>query len=226
VLGEKDDAARSMTEAADVVEKEVLQLERPNRRFADLRRLSGALVVGDPRGNLDHARSEAAGIAKELRTDALIGDRATKAAVLDRIGDASHIHLATHAEFDLKTPLNSSITLADGYLTGREIMEVRIKADLVALSACETGLSRPLGGDELAGLAQALFYAGARSLIVSLWRVNDRSTAELFRKFYRALDNNSDRAVALSKAIIALKAQRRWSDPYHWGAFQIMGNWE
>ena len=186
----------------------------------------GPLVVGDPRGDLAHARAEAASIGKLLGTKALIGHRATKAAVLDRMADASLIHLATHGVFNQKSPLDSYVVFADHNITAREIMGLRTKADLVVLSACETGVSHPLGGDELAGLAQAFFYAGARSLIVSLWRVADGSTAELFRLFYRALKIKGDKSEALSEAIGALKAQKRWSHPYYWGAFQVMGNWD
>jgi hypothetical protein len=97
--------------------------------------------------------------------------------------------------------------------------------DLLVLSACETGLVGSLGGDELAGLAQAFFHAGARSLVVSLWQVNDLATASLMSGFYSARKLGLDKASALTQAMSQVRAQQKWSHPFYWDAFVMMGDW-
>ena len=184
---------------------------------------SGALVAGNPRGDLEHAGREAQKVAKKLGTEPLIESQATKKAVLERLSDASIVHLATHAYFAPGSPLDSGIVLADGVLTAREVMSHRLQADLLVLSACQTGMAEALGGDELAGLAQAFLQAGARSLVVSLWSVNDPATAALMTAFYAARHAGGDKATALSQAMADVR--KEWPHPYYWGGFVLMGDW-
>ena len=158
-----------------------------------------------------------------LGTKPLIGPQATKKAVLKRLSGASVVHLATHAYFAPGSPLDSGIVFADGVLTAREVMSHRLKADLLVLSACQTGMAGVLGGDELAGLAQAFLQAGARSLVVSLWSVNDPATAALMSAFYATRQEGADKAVALSRAMAQVR--EGWPHPYYWGAFVLMGDW-
>ena len=129
-----------------------------------------ALVIGNPRGDLPYAEVEANGVAERFGTTPLLGAAATKFAVLTRLPEATLIHLATHAFFDADNPLESGIVLADGVLTAREVLQHRLQADLLVLSACESGQVGSLGGEELAGLSQAFLQTGVRSLLVSLWR--------------------------------------------------------
>ena len=118
--------------------------------------------------------------------------------------------------------------LADGVLTAREILERGLRApDFLALSACQTGMAGALGGDEMAGLSQALLYAGARSLLVSLWAVNDPATAHLMAGFYRGWrEQGLDKATALREAMEATRSARpAWAHTYYWGAFTLVGDW-
>jgi hypothetical protein len=184
-----------------------------------------ALVVGNPRGDLASAEVEAEGVAKHFGTCSFLRDRATKAEVLSRLPDATLIHLATHAFFDIKNPLESGIVLADGILTAREVLEHRLQADLLVLSACESGRVGSLGGEELAGLSQAFLQAGVRSLLVSLWRVNDPATAALMQAFYNARQAGADKALALRQAMTHIQQNPRWTHPHYWGAFILLGDW-
>jgi CHAT domain-containing protein len=104
-------------------------------------------------------------------------------------------------------------------------MKHRLRADLLVLSACQTGISESLAGDEFAGLAQAFLYAGARSVLVSLWSVQDTSTADLMTAFYTNLSNGSNKAQALTQAMGTVRAHTQWQLPYFWGAFVLIGDW-
>ena len=184
------------------------------------------LVVGDPRGNLSDAKAEAEEVAKRFNTEALLGTAATKSAVLARLPGATLIHLATHAEFKAEKPLESRIELAaDEVLTAREILQHRLQTDLLVLSACETGQVGFLGGEELAGLSQAFLQAGVRSLLITLWKVEDLATSKLMEAFYDARQEGADKAKALRQAMTSLQNDPRWSHPYYWGAFVLMGDW-
>jgi len=186
------------------------------------------LVVGNPHGDLPlpHAEAEANAVAERFGTKPLLGAAATKSEALARFPDATLIHLATHAFFDADNPLESGIILADGVLTAREVLQHRLQADLLVLSACESGQVGFLGGEELAGLSQAFLQAGVRSLLVSLWQVNDPATAALMRAFYTARQAGVDKALALRQAMTQIQRNPRWTHPYYWGAFVLMGDWE
>jgi len=185
------------------------------------------LVVGNPLGDLPHAESEARAVAQRFGTTPLLGAAATKSAVLASLEEASLIHLATHAFFDLDDPLASGVVLAAGeILTAREILHHRLQADLLVLSACESGLVGSLGGEEMAGLSQAFLQAGVRSLLVSLWQVNDPATTTLMHAFYAAYQAGADKALALRRAMTQIQHDPRWTHPYFWGAFALLGDWE
>jgi tetratricopeptide (TPR) repeat protein len=182
------------------------------------------LVVGNPTGNLSYAEHEAREVANLLGVAPLIGRDATKQAALEALSKASIVHLATHAFFSPHSPLDSGIRLSDGILTAKEIITHRLGIDLLVLSACQTGMAAPLGGGELAGLGNAFLSSGVRSLVLSLWAVNDRSTAALMLRFYDALRAGSPRAQALSQAMAVIEAEEKWSHLYYWGAFVYMGS--
>src|SRR5205807_4335662 len=151
---------------------------------------------------------------------------ATKSEVLVRFPEAGLVHVDAHAFFDPDDPLESGIVLADGVLTAREILQHRLHADLLVLSACESGQVGSLGGEELAGLSQAFLQTGVRSLLVSLWRVNDPATAAFMQAFYTARQAGADKALALRQAMTQIQLDLRWSHPYYWGAFVLEGDWE
>ena len=185
-----------------------------------------ALVVGNPLGDLPYAEVEAREVAERFGAKPLLGVAATKSAVLTRLPEATLIHLATHAFFDAVNPLELGIILADGVLTAREVLQHRLQADLLVLSACESGQVGSLGGEELAGLSQAFLQTGVRSLLVSLWQVNDPATAALMQAFYTAWQAETDKAVALRQAMTQIQQNLRWSHPYYWGAFVLLGDWD
>ncbi len=185
-----------------------------------------ALVVGNPTSNLPYAEDEAREVAARFGTVPLLGSAATKEAVLSHLVDASLIHLATHAFFDPNNPLESGIVLANGVLTARAVLQHRLHADLLVLSACESGQVGSLGGEELAGLSQAFLQAGVRSLLVSLWQVNDPATATLMQAFYTSRQEGADKAQALRQAMTQLQQNLHWAHPYYWGAFVLLGDWD
>ena len=148
------------------------------------------------------------------------------------------VHLSCHGRFQTDHPLESFVRLADGRFTARQWMGLRFRAQLVALSACQTGMSGSLGGDEMAGLSQALLYAGASSLVLTLWSVHDLTTALVMMDFYRRLlgsggDQCADAASALRQAALALRDGALApptdgfdpSDPYYWAPFVFVGDW-
>ena len=103
---------------------------------------------------------------------------------------------------------------------------MRIDADLVTLSACETALGKEMGGEGLVGLTRAFQYAGAHSIVASLWSVGDESTADLMRRFYGYLRTGRSKDEALRAAQIDLIRSRTFSHPFHWGAFTLTGDWK
>jgi CHAT domain-containing protein len=116
---------------------------------------------------------------------------------------------------------------ANGLLQAWEIFEqMRLDADLVTLSACETGLGKELGGEGLVGLTRAFQYAGARTVLASLWSVGDDSTADLMTRFYGHLKSGKSKDEALRASQLEMIRARRSSHPFHWAAFQVIGDWQ
>lgn len=155
------------------------------------------------------------------------------AKALDR--DTRLVHFACHGFVDERFPLESGLALSipgqakeggdNGLLQAWEVFEgVRLNADLVTLSACKTGLGKELAGEGLLGLTWAFQYAGARSVLASLWEVNDASTAELMKRFYRYLARGTGKAEALRRAQLDLLRRPATSAPFFWAAFQLSGD--
>ena len=175
---------------------------------------------------LEGAEKETLAIAKFFKTKAITGKDATKAALKQKLSSARIIHLATHgllADTDKSIP--TAIALAptkndDGLLTPAEIVDLSINAELVVLSACDTGRGA-ITGDGVIGLSRSLITAGAPSVIVSLWSVPDAPTAELMTEFYQQWQQNPDKAVALRNAM--LKTMKKSPAPVNWAAFTLIG---
>lgn len=168
-------------------------------------RVRTAVVVGDPQLGLDWealpgARAEADTIAGLYQTRPLIGSDAQENALRQRIGKGVGVlHLATHGIFDARDPLASAILLSDGNgqmsLTASRLFEQPLAADLVVLSACETGLGQAVAGDDFLGLARSFYLGGARAVMNSLWPVHDKPTREFMEVFHReARDGDYGRA--------------------------------
>jgi CHAT domain-containing protein len=175
---------------------------------------SGALVVGDTRGDLPYADREAQAVAGLLGTNQLTARQATRRGLQEALARTNHLrilHLACHGYFDTDDALSSGILASDNdergepaVLRARDLLAMEFHSDLVALSACQSGLSEVTPGDELMGLNRALLVAGARSVVGSLWRVNDLSTSFLMRFFYEGWVTEG-----LSKVEALRRAQRR-----------------
>ena len=151
--------------------------------------------------------------------------------------EASLLHFACHAVADEASPLDSSLILAlpadwrpgqpNGLLQAWEILEqMRIDADLVTLSACGTALGQELSGEGMVGLTRAFQYAGARSVLASLWAVDDQSTADLMTRFYSALREGATKDAALRAAQVGMIGSPRSSHPALWAAFALTGDWK
>ena len=107
-----------------------------------------------------------------------------------------------------------------------DIYEMKLNADLVVLSACETALGKEIQGEGLLGLTRGFMYAGSPRVVASLWKVDDRSTAELMSRFYEdMLQNKLTPAAALRAAQLSLLQNPRWSHPYYWAPFIFQGEW-
>jgi CHAT domain-containing protein/tetratricopeptide (TPR) repeat protein len=157
---------------------------------------------------------------------------ATKATVLENIRNKDVLHFSCHGLFDNSDPLSSGILLyndkypkARDILTAREIFNLELKAELVTLSACETGINEIKPGEELIGLTRGFLYAGAASVMVSLWSVNAPSTQRLMREFYTQLKGGKDKASALQQAQIKTMETNGYEHPYYWAPFVLIGDW-
>ncbi|MBL8205780.1 MAG: CHAT domain-containing protein [Blastocatellia bacterium] len=146
-----------------------------------------------------------------------------------------YVHFAAHSNVDEDHPARSGIILTlqadskeDGMLQMSEVMRLKLNADLVTLSACRTGLGKLLNGEGIIGLTRAFFYAGAQSVTVSLWSVNDIATASLMKSFYKNLQAGKAKDEALREAKLELLKgqQRAWRHPYYWAAFVLVGDQE
>jgi CHAT domain-containing protein len=146
-----------------------------------------------------------------------------------------YVHFATHGYLDSDRPDLSAIVLSlvdqkgqsqDGFLRAHEIYNLNLPAELVVLSACQTGLGKEIKGEGLVGLTRGFMYAGARRVVVSLWNVNDRATADLMQRFYRGmLREGQTPSAALRKAQAEMWQQKQWQSPYYWAPFVLQGEW-
>lgn len=183
--------------------------------------------LGNPQYDLPFAQSEASTIAAATPgAKVLLRKEASKAAFKRYAGGFRYVHIASHGEFDPEAPLESALLLAadggsDGRLTVSELYSMRLDADLVTLSACETGLGKIASGDDVVGLTRGFLYAGASHIVSSLWQVDDRATGDLMTAFYEGLRGGAEKRAALRQA--QLRALQRYSHPFYWAAFQITG---
>ena len=222
--------------------------EPPSERVEP--RLRSLLARGLRLESLPASRDEVAALERLYGGAArlFLGAAATEEAVKAIRGPVSILHLAGHGLVDDRSPLDSALALAipevpgqgrdNGLLQVWEVLEeVRFDADLVTLSACETALGKEVAGEGILGLTRSFQYAGARTVLASLWRVDDRSTAELMKRFYGHYRRGESKAEALRKAQLDFLSgrvevppepgggpPRDPTHPYHWAAFQLYGD--
>ncbi|MEM6753391.1 MAG: CHAT domain-containing protein [Cyanobacteria bacterium P01_C01_bin.38] len=221
---------------------QVLNLTRKQRKNVETRNFASLqnLIVGNPKmpkippkigeppqqlPPLPGAETEAKAIASLLNNKPLIGSQATESEVVKRLPQARIIHLATHGIFNDVQGLNSGIALTasgkdDGLLTAGEIFDLKLNADLVVLSACDTGRGE-ITGDGVVGLSRSFISAGVPSVLVSLWSVPDAPTASLMTEFYQNFRKNPDKATALREAMLTTMKQH--PAPKDWAAFTLIG---
>jgi len=249
-----------------VVSMTVLNELRASRRERGKRRLAafgdpvfptGAEATpwrGESLGPLPATRKEVESIAAAAPQDSSVwlGAQASEGRVRAIGPDTAIVHFACHGVVDEESPLDSGLVLSpsasaagvtktdNGFLQAWEIFEgVRLDADLVTLSACRSAVGKEVGGEGLVGLSRAFTFAGARSVVASLWNVADESTAELMGVFYRELFAGIPKDEALRRAQCSFlskagtlskggsdQRQDRWRSPFHWAAFELIGDWK
>jgi CHAT domain-containing protein len=146
-----------------------------------------------------------------------------------------YVHFATHGLLNSVHPelsglvfslVNESGEPQEGFLLAHEIFNLKLSAEVVVLSACETGIGTAIKGEGLISLTRGFMYAGAPRVVVSLWGVSDLGTTELMVRFYqRMLKQGMPPAAALRSAQLSLMSEKRWASPYYWAPFTLQGEW-
>jgi len=171
-----------------------------------------------------------------LKRRALDFEASRETALSSDLSQFQIVHFATHGLINNRHPELSGLVLSladkqgrsqNGFLRLNEIYNLRLPAELVVLSACQTGIGKEVRGEGLIGLTRGFMYAGARRLTASLWQVEDAATSELMGRFYRGMlgDKRLSAASALRAAQIEMFKQKQWRSPYYWAAFVIQGEW-
>jgi CHAT domain-containing protein/tetratricopeptide (TPR) repeat protein len=192
-------------------------------------------------GRLLSTRREAAAISalvpERERMLALDFEASRTTALRPELGEYRIVHFATHGMLNNIHPELSGIVLSlvdkegqpqDGFLRLQDIYNLKLSAELVVLSACQTGLGKEIKGEGLIGLTRGFMYAGAPRVVASLWKVDDRATSELMKRFYQGLlgPEALRPAGALRQAQLSIWKQKQWREPYYWAAFVLQGEWK
>ena len=181
----------------------------------------------DPLPGAEREARDIAALFPTRRRKLLVGTKAVRTVVQKAAERYGIVHLATHGIAFAHQPLNSFVVLAenkvaDGMLTAREVMALFLPADLVTLSACQTGLGQ-VSGDGMIGLSRAFLVSGARAVLVSQWSVSDEATSALMLNFYRHYLDSDNKAIALQSAMRELRQDPKYQDPSFWAAFTLVG---
>jgi len=205
---------------------------------AEVKRSASDLAVNLDR--LQYTRTEAQAILalvpENQRFSAFDFTANRTTATLPDLSQYRFIHLATHGLLNTIHPELSGVVLSlfdengadtDGFLRLNDIFNLNLPAELVVLSACETGLGKDVKGEGLVGLTRGFMYAGAKRVAVSLWSVNDTATASLMTKFYQQmLEKKLNPVAALRAAQLEMLKTQAWKAPYYWAAFVVQGEWQ
>ena len=206
--------------------------------FADAQRSAAESGVNDL-SRLRFSRQEAdeiarlAGATRNLKAVDFAANRST--ATDPRLGDYQIVHFATHGLINNQHPDLSGVVLSlvdekgrpqNGFLRLYDIYNLKLNADLVVLSACQTALGKEIKGEGLVGLTRGFMYAGAPRVVATLWRIDDRATADMMRRFYESMLKDGLRpSAALRAAQLSMLRDRRWHSPHFWAPFTIQGEW-
>lgn len=190
-----------------------------NRPHADR-----SLVMGVPDPSAPQIVEEVEAVASVLpNAESYIGPDATLEVLQERGAQARYLHVATHGWFRQDNPMFSSISLGNSHLSLFDLYHLNLPAELITLSGCGTGLNVVVGGDELMGLKRGLLYAGAEGLLLTLWDVNDQSTAEFMKLFYTRLRSERNKAKAAQYATEEIR--RTYAHPFYWAPFVLVGKY-
>ncbi len=222
--------ANTMIVAADISESSV----PPGLREFDGRVRSGSTA------RLPHASEEADAIlAAAPRGAGMVAkgfDASRETAMSSLVGEFKIVHFATHGFLNSEHPELSGIVLTmvrqdgtqtNGFMPLQDIYNMNLSADLVVLSACDTALGKDIKGEGLVGLTRGFISAGSRSVVASLWKVDDRATAVLMENFYKSmLQDGLPPAAALRAATLKIRQEKRWQSPYFWAGFVLQGEYK
>jgi CHAT domain-containing protein len=180
------------------------------------------VLASDWNGRLNLSSREANTIASLIDADVFEDEKCTRDAIDGKSG--AILHLATHSEFRLDKPDLSYIYLNDGHLFSTDLLQNRIRFELVVLSACETGRAHVTHGDDLVGVGHSFLYSGTDAVVASQWQVDEECTNELMESFYCHLIDGESKAAALRFAQLKFIDQYPDEHVAFWGAFQLLGN--
>lgn len=204
----------------------LLHLANTNQQAENGAATNPPLVFGySEKGHLQRVLDEAQSIASLLEANCYLEKEATIERLIQQASGCPVIHLATHGKSRLDAPNFSFVRLADGQLNALDAFRINLKGcELVTLSGCETGLALSGGGDEQLGLGRAFLAAGATSLVMSLWPVEDNATNILMKLFYQQLLEGKSKVEALRTAQGTLLQRHESAHPYFWAAFRLVGD--
>lgn len=189
-----------------------------------VRKAQKALFLGFADEKIPYVYNEIKSISKLFKNSLTLTKKAANVSDFERnAARFDTIHIACHGNFRIDNPMFSSLKLYNGVVTARDISGLRLNAGLVALSACETGLNKIFAGDELLGLSRGFFAAGASSLLLTLWTVNDKASTDLMLDFYSKLKEGKGLSEALREAQCNFIKDEQ--HPYFWSPFFLTGRW-
>lgn len=236
---ERVTSAKNVKKADD--QKEVLSLARQleidktKKAAIETGLAEGELTIPRLPGTRQEAEKILAFAPANARMKAFDFEASRATATSTELGQYRYVQFATHGFLNSANPELSGIVLSmvdqqgqpqAGFLLADEVFNLHLPAELVVLSACQTGLGKEIKGEGVVGLTRAFMYAGAPRVIMSLWSVNDNATSELMSRLYRVLLRQHLRpAAALREAQLEMWKQKRWRAPYYWAAFELQGEW-
>jgi CHAT domain-containing protein/Tfp pilus assembly protein PilF len=224
------------SEPADAGEKDIASLQMTRSAQE-----TGAIDRDARFGRLLNTRREATAILalvpERARKQALDFEASRATALSPDLGQYRIVHFATHGLLNNVHPELSGIVLSlvdkdgqpqDGFLRLQDIYNLKLPAELIVLSACQTGLGKEIKGEGLIGLTRGFMYAGTPRIVASLWKVDDRATSELMKRFYQGLlgPERLRPAEALRQAQMSIGKQKQWRAPFYWAAFVLQGEWK
>jgi CHAT domain-containing protein/tetratricopeptide (TPR) repeat protein len=228
--------AKVKTRPADSNEMDIVSLQMTRSGWE-----TGVIGAEAGFGRLLSTRREAAAISalvpERERMQALDFEASRTTALRPELGEYRIVHFATHGMLNNIHPELSGLVLSlvdkegrqqDGFLRLQDIYNLKLQAELVVLSACQTGLGKEIKGEGLIGLTRGFMYAGAPRVVASLWKVDDRATSELMKRFYQGMlgPEALSAAGALQQAQLSIWKQKQWREPYYWAAFVLQGEWK